>query len=529
MKGIWENMVMVIMQAGGLLLTRRRQRAYAEQKGDALNSGVLRYDEQFAYDKNGNINTLKRYGMKDDNTFGLIDDLNVTESSGNFIRKITDNAGNQSSSDVMEFKYNSEPVDDGHYFYNGIGALMADYHKRICMMKYNYLIMPQSVQFRNGDRIEYVYDAAGVKRQITRKVANRDMNYSYWSLEEPAATDFISNQTVATDYIGNKVYVNNQLKYVLTEEGYMEKAQGSNTFTANYYVNDHLGNHRVVLNSYGNVKQANNFYPSGTSMAERGTDQGVQPYKFGGKELDRTNNLDLYDFEARSFDPVLMRFTRPDPMAGKYPWISMYAYCMNNPVRYIDPTGKWIVGTDGKRVTYDQGKGWSANASADVQKIGNAMMITPDGKKVFNDMSSAKYGITLNYNEGFNPESHDKLGETKINHTGDKINSVEINLYEGKIQEDVAGYQKASQPGNSIQNPTEKDQLLLEQTPTMTERIGQVGAHEGTHATNPNAMPYKVGVANAEQTATTVEIKTIEQTTEFNRPIPIVIQPLIIK
>jgi len=78
-------------------------------------------------------------------------------------------------------------------------------------------------------------------------------------------------------------------------------------------------------------------------MAERQTDQGVQPYKFGGKELDRTNNLDLYDFEARAFDPVLMRFTRPDPMAGKYPWISMYAYCGNNPVNAIDPTGMdWV-------------------------------------------------------------------------------------------------------------------------------------------------------------------------------------------
>jgi len=220
------------------------------------------------------------------------------------------------------------------------------------------------------------------------------------------------------------------------------------------------------------------------------------------------------------------RWLSPDPLAEKYPQLSPYVFCANNPVRYTDPTGKWIVGTDGKPVTYDQEKGWSLNASADVQKLGNAMMLTPEGTKVFNDMSGTKYSIAINYKEGFNSENHDKLGETKIDHTGDKINSVEINLFDGKIQEDVTEYQQANQSGYKLQDPTAKQQLLSEQTPTMTERIGQVGAHEGTHATDPNAMYHKVGVANAEQTANSVEMKVIRQTTEFNRPIPIVIKPL---
>ena len=215
--------------------------------------------------------------------------------------------------------------------------MVADYHKQICMIKYNYLTLPKSVQFRRGDRIEYVYDAAGVKRQTKHKIANRDLNYPYWSLSEPASSDF--SQTTTTDYIGNKIYVNSQLKYILTEEGYIEKT-GNNTYAAYYYVNDHLGNHRIVMDASGNVKQVNNYYPSGMLMAERRTDQGVQPYKFGGKEMDRTFGLDFYDFEARAYDPVLMRFNRPDPLAEKYYSISPYAYCLNNPLRYIDPTGE---------------------------------------------------------------------------------------------------------------------------------------------------------------------------------------------
>jgi hypothetical protein len=138
-------------------------------------------------------------------------------------------------------------------------------------------------------------------------------------------------------------------------------------------------------------------------------------------------------------------------------------------------------------------------------------------------MAATKYGITINYKEGFSSENRDKLGEARINYDKEtnKVNSVEVNLYDGKIQEDVAAYQKASQFGHGLQDPTEKQQLLLEQVPTVMERIGQVGAHEGTHATDPNAMPYRVGTAPAERTAVAVETKVIRQTTEFNRPIPI--------
>jgi len=209
-------------------------------------------------------------------------------------------------------------------------------------MKYNYLSLPKSVQYRRGDRIEYVYDAAGVKRQTTHKITITDLNYPYWSLSEPASTDFDASKTVTTDYIGNKVYVNNQLKYVLTEEGYIEKTTGSSTYTPYYYLNDRLGSRRIVMDAAGTVKFYNNYYPSGTSMAElpRETSYNTHPYKFTGKELDRFNTLDFYDFDARAYYPALMRFMSVDPLAGKYPGVSPYAYCLNNPVKYVDPDGR---------------------------------------------------------------------------------------------------------------------------------------------------------------------------------------------
>lgn len=37
------------------------------------------------------------------------------------------------------------------------------------------------------------------------------------------------------------------------------------------------------------------------------------------------------------------RFLTIDPLAEKYPWISPYAYCLNNPIKYIDPDGRDVV------------------------------------------------------------------------------------------------------------------------------------------------------------------------------------------
>jgi RHS repeat-associated protein len=80
----------------------------------------------------------------------------------------------------------------------------------------------------------------------------------------------------------------------------------------------------------------------------------AQPYKYNGKELDNMNGLNWYDYGARHYDPTIGRFTTMDPLAEKYYSISPYAYCANNPMRYIDPTGmEWeITGDEEARKAY---------------------------------------------------------------------------------------------------------------------------------------------------------------------------------
>ena len=75
------------------------------------------------------------------------------------------------------------------------------------------------------------------------------------------------------------------------------------------------------------------------SFAE-GSATSQQPYKYNGKELDTERGVNLYDYSARLMDPALGRFNMVDPLAEKYYWISPYVYCLNSPVRFIDPDGR---------------------------------------------------------------------------------------------------------------------------------------------------------------------------------------------
>ena len=68
----------------------------------------------------------------------------------------------------------------------------------------------------------------------------------------------------------------------------------------------------------------------------------MQPYMYNGKEMDYMHGLDQYDYSARHYDFTIGRFTTIDPLADKYPNISPYAYCLNNPVKYIDPDGRFV-------------------------------------------------------------------------------------------------------------------------------------------------------------------------------------------
>ncbi|MBR6604776.1 MAG: RHS repeat-associated core domain-containing protein, partial [Prevotella sp.] len=138
----------------------------------------------------------------------------------------------------------------------------------------------------------------------------------------------------------NMIYENNVLKKILIDGGYITFNDTIPEY--HYYLKDHLGNNRVVVKIDGTVEQVNHYYPFGGLLGES-TGCSVQWYKYNGKEFDRTHGLDWYDYGARFMTPDIGRFTTIDPLAEKYYSISPYVYCVDNPIRNIDPLGDTIL------------------------------------------------------------------------------------------------------------------------------------------------------------------------------------------
>ncbi len=109
-----------------------------------------------------------------------------------------------------------------------------------------------------------------------------------------------------------------------------------------YYLKDHLGDIKMVLNSSGGVDSYNDYYPYGEQMPNRnGTGSSDGRYKFTSKERDTETGLDY--LTARYYDSWRGGFLSPDSMASDStlaPW-SPYQYSFDNPLRFEDPTGRW--------------------------------------------------------------------------------------------------------------------------------------------------------------------------------------------
>ena len=282
-------------------------------EGEQLNSNSGRYSENVTgYDKNGNITGLERYGRSGSSSYGMCDALTYT-LNGNQMIRVDDQVSIGAGNDETDFKDAVKQANE--YTYDANGNLTKDLNKGITGITYNCLNLPNAVTFSDGSTITYIYSADGTKLRAVHK---------------------IGSVTTTTDYCDNVIYENNTAKLLLTGEGYISLSDKK----YHYYLQDHQGNNRVVVDKDGNVKETNHYYPFGGVFA---SSQNVQPYKYNGKELDTKKGLNWYDYGARHYDAAIGRFTMMDRFAEKYYSMSSYQYGGNNPVGNIDVNGDSIV------------------------------------------------------------------------------------------------------------------------------------------------------------------------------------------
>ena len=176
------------------------------------------------------------------------------------------------------------------------------------------------------------YNADNMPLQITRGGLTTTITYDG---NGARAKKVGTNGT--TYYIGPHYEIENGVatKYILAGSERIAKVTG----TARYYFHkDHLGSTTILTTDAGTVAESTDYLPFGEMRSHSGGT--VANYKFTGQELDPETGL--YNYNARLYDPVLGKFISADTIVPNFSdpqSLNRYAYCRNNPLIYVDPSG----------------------------------------------------------------------------------------------------------------------------------------------------------------------------------------------
>ena len=314
-------------------VNRLKETAQKQKSGTTWSTLAGSYLERgLTYDRNGNIKTLQR-------TAGgtLVDNL-VYTCTGNQLTSLTENVASTLAGDV----YSRGGTASGTYTYDKNGNMIND-SRRALDFGYNVLNLLSEVKTVGGElKARYDYLADGTKLRVRDK---GDVN--------------------GFDYLGSLTYRKSgaglQLESASFGDGVIRPgASNGGQGEVNYFLTDHLGSVRVVVDGTGKVLERNDYYPFGARHLRSDYPQlAANRFKYNGKEEQVSGDLGYLDYGARMYDSRFVRWFRVDPKAEDYFYISMYNYVANNPINSIDIKGekiKIVNGSDFRNVLLDLGR-----------------------------------------------------------------------------------------------------------------------------------------------------------------------------
>ena len=264
----------------------------------------------YTYDADGNFLNLSRSYNGDEFAYEYY-------SGTNRLRKVT------GESDQFTYDYNGNLKND---YFNNNTDIKYDHRNLITeITRINELEDPPATYTTT-----YKYDEAG--NRINKKVVKDD----------GSTMEIIVNEYYIRDVSGKEIgiYQNDTLKFWnvwgLGNEGRIT-ADG----TRYYYIKDHLGSIRAVLNENNELVEAIDYDPWG--HIARYWSSTSSKYKFTGKERDTETGYDY--FGARYYDARIGVWNQTEPIYDKYLSFSPYSYAINNPLLLKDINGEDVIVT----------------------------------------------------------------------------------------------------------------------------------------------------------------------------------------
>ncbi len=215
------------------------------------------------------------------------------------------------------------------------------------------------VEDQDGDpRKDYQYDAAGnvirnaMGQTFAYNAENKQTSYNGGANINTGGANYYydgdGRRVKKVTSSGTTIFVYDAMGQLVAE--YSNEAPLPGAGGTKYLTNDHLGSPRAVTDQLGKVVSRHDYAPFGEEIMMGRTGEYKQDsvrQQFTGQERDLESGLDY--FEARYYSSTQGRFTSIDPLASSatlsdpQTW-NRYAYVLNNPLKFNDPTG--MVATD---------------------------------------------------------------------------------------------------------------------------------------------------------------------------------------
>ena len=178
---------------------------------------------------------------------------------------------------------------------------------------YDCLNRIAEVQTKAGDIQKNHYDAEGLRSQMEEN--GKLVSFVY------ADREVITEEDEAGEHI----------RYIRGHELLASDSERARTYY--HYACDEMGSITDITDCHGTVLNHYAYDAFGNRTVEEETVENR--FGFAGEMMDAVTGQ--YYLRARFYNPVIARFLSEDTYYGD--GLNLYAYCHNNPVGYVDPSG----------------------------------------------------------------------------------------------------------------------------------------------------------------------------------------------
>ena len=132
----------------------------------------------------------------------------------------------------------------------------------------------------------------------------------------------------------------NVIRLIRGSELIARSSDSESARTYYHYASDEMGSTTHIVDENGNVQNRYAYDAWGRIMVKE--EAVPNRFTYYGQQIDPITQQ--YYLRARFYNPVIGRFTQEDTYRGD--GLNLYAYCANNPVYYIDPSGYYKDGVE---------------------------------------------------------------------------------------------------------------------------------------------------------------------------------------